>query len=53
MSFSDSLKAIRKEKNLSQEELAELLGVSRQLFQNGNWEMDILKLKSCLLFQKN
>ena len=30
MSFSDNLKTIRKEKNLSQEELAELLGVSRQ-----------------------
>ena len=36
MSFSDNLKAIRKEKNLSQEELAELLGVSRQAV--SKWE---------------
>ncbi|MGN1387028.1 MAG: helix-turn-helix domain-containing protein [Bacillus sp. (in: firmicutes)] len=37
MSFSDNLKAIRKEKNLSQEELAELLGVSRQAV--SKWEL--------------
>ena len=36
MSFSDNLKTIRKEKNLSQEELAELLGVSRQAV--SKWE---------------
>ncbi len=30
MSFSENLKQIRKEHNLSQEELAELLDVSRQ-----------------------
>lgn len=30
MSFSDNLKALRKEKNMPQEELAEMLGVSRQ-----------------------
>ena len=37
MSFSDNLKVIRKEKNLSQEELAELLGVSRQAV--SKWEL--------------
>lgn len=37
MSFSDNLKAIRKEKNLSQEELAELLDVSRQAV--SKWEL--------------
>lgn len=47
MGFSDNLKAIRKEKNMSQEELAELLDVSRQAVSKGNWEMDILKLKNC------
>ena len=30
MSFSDNLRSIRKEKNLSQEQLAELLNISRQ-----------------------
>ena len=30
MSFADNLKRARKERNLSQEELAELLNVSRQ-----------------------
>lgn len=39
MSFSDNLKAIRKEKNLSQEELAELLGVSRQAV--SKWELGV------------
>lgn len=37
MSFSDNLKAIRKEENMSQEELAELLGVSRQAV--SKWEL--------------
>ena len=36
MSFSDNLKRIRKDKNLSQEELAELLKVSRQAV--SKWE---------------
>ena len=39
MSFSDNLKAIRKEKNLSQEELAELLDVSRQAV--SKWELGL------------
>ena len=39
MSFSDNLKTIRKEKNLSQEELAELLGVSRQAV--SKWESGV------------
>lgn len=38
MSFSDNLKMLRKEKNLSQEELAEMLGVSRQAV--SKWESD-------------
>ena len=39
MGFSDNLKTIRKEKNLSQEELAELLGVSRQAV--SKWESGV------------
>ena len=38
MSFSENLKQIRKEHHLSQEELAELLGVSRQAV--SKWEQD-------------
>ena len=37
MSFSDNLKAIRKEKKMSQEELAEMLDVSRQAV--SKWEL--------------
>ena len=37
MSFSDNLRATRKEKNLTQEELAELMGVSRQAV--SKWEL--------------
>ena len=37
MSFSDNLKAIRKEKKMSQEELAEMLDVSRQ--DVSKWEL--------------
>ena len=36
MSFSENLQAVRKKKQLSQEELAELLGVSRQAV--SKWE---------------
>ena len=39
MSFADNLKAIRKDKNLSQEDLAELLDVSRQAV--SKWEQGI------------
>lgn len=39
MSFSENLKQIRKEKQLSQEELAELLGVSRQAV--SKWEQGL------------
>lgn len=38
MSFSENLKKLRSEKNLSQEQLAELLGVSRQAV--SKWEQD-------------
>lgn len=38
MSFSDNLRTLRKSKNLSQEELAEMLGVSRQAV--SKWESD-------------
>ncbi len=37
MSFSENLQAIRKKNQLSQEELAELLGVSRQAI--SKWEL--------------
>lgn len=36
MSFADNLKSIRKEKHISQEELAEIIGVSRQAV--SKWE---------------
>ena len=36
MSFADNLQAIRKENHLSQEELAEMIGVSRQAI--SKWE---------------
>lgn len=39
MSFADNLKRIRKDKNLSQEELAELLKVSRQAV--SKWEQGV------------
>lgn len=39
MSFADNLKKIRKNKNLSQEELAEILGVSRQAV--SKWEQNM------------
>ena len=38
MSFSENLRAVRKEKNLSQEQLAELLDVSRQAV--SKWESE-------------
>lgn len=36
MSFAEDLKLIRKEKNISQEDLAEIMGVSRQAI--SKWE---------------
>lgn len=39
MSFAENLKAIRKEKNISQEDLAEMLNVSRQAV--SKWEQDM------------
>ena len=39
MSFAENLKLIRKERNLSQEELAEILEVSRQAV--SKWERDL------------
>lgn len=39
MSFCDNLREIRKQKNISQEGLAELLNVSRQSI--SKWEQDI------------
>ena len=36
MNFAENLKSIRKEQKLSQEELAEMLGVSRQAI--SKWE---------------
>ena len=38
MGFSDNLRAVRREKNLSQEQLAEMLNVSRQSV--SKWEQD-------------
>lgn len=39
MSFADNLKQLRKEKQLSQEELAEILDVSRQAV--SKWEQGV------------
>ena len=39
MSFAENLKQIRKEKQLSQEELAEILDVSRQAI--SKWEQGV------------
>lgn len=38
MSFGENLKAVRKQRNITQEELAEMLGVSRQAI--SKWESD-------------
>ena len=46
MSFAENLKLIRKERNLSQEELAEMIDVRRQAVSNGNRETDTLKWRS-------
>ena len=50
MSFSENLQAIRKKNRLSQEELAELLGVSRQAV--SKWELGIGYSLSRLIFSK-
>lgn len=39
MSFAENLRLIRKEKNISQEELAEIIGVSRQAV--SKWEQGV------------
>lgn len=39
MSFSENLKAIRKERNISQEDLGEIMGVSRQAV--SKWEQGV------------
>ena len=38
MSFGENLKNVRKQRNITQEELAEILGVSRQAI--SKWESD-------------
>lgn len=43
MSFANNLKRIRKDRNLSQEELAELLNVSRQAV--SKWEQGVSQTK--------
>lgn len=43
MGFAENLKQIRKENKLSQEELAELLGVSRQAI--SKWEQGVSQTK--------
>lgn len=39
MSFSENLRLMRKERNISQEELAEIMGVSRQAV--SKWEQGV------------
>lgn len=43
MNLADNLKRIRKDNNLSQEQLAEKLGVSRQEYRDISTELDRLK----------
>lgn len=52
MSFGDNLREIRKQKNISQERLAELLNVSRQSI--SKWEQDICypEMEKLLLLSK-
>ncbi len=49
MSFAENLKQIRKEKNISQEKLAELLDVSRQAVSKWEQGIGILRWKALLL----
>ncbi|MDD2648293.1 MAG: helix-turn-helix transcriptional regulator [Eubacteriales bacterium] len=53
ISFADNLKQIRKEKGLSQEELAELLSVSSRRFPSGKSGTAIRRSKSCLYFRES
>lgn len=48
MSFAENLKLIRKERNVTQEQLAEMLDVSRQAVSKWSPEAAIPKQKSCL-----
>ena len=52
MSFSENLKQIRKEHHLSQEELAELLDVSRQAVSKWEQEQGYPEVEKLLLFSR-
>ena len=52
MSFSENLKQIRKEHHLSQEELAELLDVSRQAVSKWEQEQGYPEVEKLLLLSK-
>lgn len=52
MSFADNLKQIRKENHLSQEELAELLGVSRQAVSKWEQGMGYPEVEKLLLLSR-
>ena len=47
MSFADNLKKLRKDNNLSQEELAEILDVSRQAVSKWSKVQGIPKWRNC------
>lgn len=45
MNFSEKLIELRKQQGLSQDELGNRIGVSRQQFPNGNWHKAIRTFK--------
>ena len=48
MSFGENLKNVRKQRGVTQEELAEILGVSRQAiskWESGDWDIIVTSLR--------
>ena len=52
MSFSENLKLVRKQKNITQEELAQLLGISRQAISKWESENGYPETEKLLLLSK-
>ena len=49
MSFSENLRKLRKDNNLSQEEFAEMIGVSRQSVSKWEWGIGYPEVEKLLL----